>query len=567
MPAHHATQRATTSQQLDEAVAALHAQRARYSHSPIATRIELIEGCLEGIGRVARDWVDIACEAKGIPAKSPLRAEEILAGPIATVRYLMLMRQTLRDIQEHGSPRFPAAAYLGDDQRVYVPVVPVPMLFDKLTFVGFRADVRMREGITLDNLADHVATCCRLSTRDPAPIALVLGAGNVSSIPATDTFSKLLQEGSLVLLKMNPVNDYLGPLFERAFSPLIEQGCLRIIYGTAELGAAAIEHPLVDTVHITGSVESFHRIVWGSPRDAGHPTVPPGQPKLRKPISSELGNVSPWIVVPGAYSQRQLAFQARNVAASITNNASFNCIATKVLLTWRAWPDRVRFLELLQEALRDTPQRTAYYPGAQQRFDRFAGDVPRNPSEETLPWTLRCDIRPDETPHLLLEESFVCVCAEVALDALSPELFLQQAVDFANHRLYGTLGATVTIPPDFLRASNDTLWRAAVNRLRYGVVGINHWSGLAYALMSPPWGGYPDSTLDNVQSGMGWVHNTFMLQQAEKTILSGPLTMSPPPIWFAGHKHADAAAWSLLRLYQDPTRIRLLPLFWNAVRS
>ena len=47
---------------------------------------------------------------------------------------------------------------------------------------------------------------------------LVLGAGNVSSIPATDTISKVFQEGQVVLLKMNPVNEYLGPIFERLFA-------------------------------------------------------------------------------------------------------------------------------------------------------------------------------------------------------------------------------------------------------------------------------------------------------------------------------------------------------------
>ena len=448
-----------------------------------------------------------------------------------------------------------------------MPVVPVPGLFDALTFTGFRADVRMQEGITLENLPDHMATCYKSAPSAPANVALVLGAGNVSSIPPTDAFSKLFQEGDLVLLKMNPVNDYLGPLFERAFSPLIESGYLRIIYGAAELGAAAIEHPRVDSVHITGSVESFQRIVWGSSGSEEQPGAPHRRPILQKPISSELGNVSPWIMVPGEYSQRQLTFQARNVAASITNNASFNCIATKVLITWRAWPSRVHFLNLLQQVLQETPRRVAYYPGARQRFNRFAGFLPSDPSDESLPWTLLCDVRPEETPHLLQEESFVCVCAEVALDALTPELFLQKAVDFANNRLSGTLGASLTIPPGFHRVSNQALLQASVNRLRYGVVGINHWSGLAYALMSPPWGGYPGSTLEHVHSGMGWVHNTFMLQQPEKTILSGPLTVTPQPIWFARHKHADAAAWSLLRLHQDPSRLRLLPLFWHALRG
>ena len=41
-------------------------------------------------------------------------------------------------------------------------------------------------------------------------VALVLGAGNVNSIPPLDALYRLIARGQVVLLKMNPVNDYLG---------------------------------------------------------------------------------------------------------------------------------------------------------------------------------------------------------------------------------------------------------------------------------------------------------------------------------------------------------------------
>ena len=65
---------------------------------------------------------------------------------------------------------------------------------------------------------------------------------------------------------------------------------------------------------------------------------------LKKPISSELGNVSPVVIVPADYDDDQLAFVAANVATQITNNASFNCNAAKMLVTSRAWPQRDAFL-------------------------------------------------------------------------------------------------------------------------------------------------------------------------------------------------------------------------------
>ena len=92
----------------------------------------------------------------------------------------------------------------------------------------------------------------------------MLGAGNVSSIAPTDAFSKLFQEGKVVLLKMNPVNDIWAGFLSK-LRALIEAGFLRIIYGGAEVGTYAVEHESVDEVHITGSIFSHETIVWGPP--------------------------------------------------------------------------------------------------------------------------------------------------------------------------------------------------------------------------------------------------------------------------------------------------------------
>jgi len=44
---------------------------------------------------------------------------------------------------------------------------------------------------------------------------LVLGAGNASSLPVNDSLCKLFVENRVVILKLNPVNSYLGPLIEK----------------------------------------------------------------------------------------------------------------------------------------------------------------------------------------------------------------------------------------------------------------------------------------------------------------------------------------------------------------
>ena len=550
---------------VDRCVAELAAARRRLCELSLAARRALLEDCLERVVQLAPEWVEVACDAKGLEAGSPLRAEEVAAGPMATARHLRLLIDNYKTLEATGSIKLPAPPVQRDDGSLAVQVVPVKGLFDSVLFAGFKATALLAPEVKredLERLGSHLAH------PPAAKTVLVLGAGNVSSIPPTDVISKIFQEGHVVLLKMNPVNEYLGPIFQRLFARLIDEGFVRIIYGGADVGAAAVEHPDVDEVHITGSIHSHDAIVWGPPGDERERRKRENDPVLKKPISSELGNVSPWIIVPAEYSESQLRFQAESVAASITNNASFNCVATKVIVTWKDWPQRRHFLDLVEQVLSQVPQRKAYYPGAADRFARFSGHSPPADAEGKLPWTLLRDADPQTMPHLFCEESFVCVCAEIGLEAGDAREFLNRAVDFSNDRLWGTLSAALTVHPGFRRdAANEACFQAALKNLRHGSVGINHWPALVYAMMSPPWGGYPSATLADAQSGIGSVHNTFMLHGVQKTILEGPLTIWPKPFWFPTHRNPERLAWKVVALCHRPSAWKLPGLMLAALRG
>jgi hypothetical protein len=107
----------------------------------------------------------------------------------------------------------------------------------------------------------------------------------------------------------------------------------------------------------------------------------------------------------------------------------------------------------------------------------------------------------------------------------------------------------------------------ALVKLRYGTVCINQWSGVAYGLMTPPWGGYPGATIDNPVSGIGHVHNTFCINEIDKSVLWGPLRNFPKPAWFPTHRRANKVAWALLDLYEAPKLTRLPKLFFHALRG
>jgi aldehyde dehydrogenase (NAD(P)+) len=97
----------------------------------------------------------------------------------------------------------------------------------------------------------------------------------------------------------------------------------------------------------------------------------------------------------------------------------------------------------------------------------------------------------------------------------------------------------------------------ALRELRYGSVCVNTWAGAVYGLGAPPWGGHPSSTLKNIQSGRGWVHNTFMLENIEKAVLRAPVKAMPIHPWFPGHRSAHVLGQRLIDLEMSPSWLKI----------
>jgi Aldehyde dehydrogenase family len=528
----------------------------------IDRKVDLAKQCVASLSRIASKWCEAGCVAKRTSDTAAGRAEEWLGGPVTTLRFLQLTIASFLDLKKYGSPQLPGSVQRKEGQ-LRVPVFPTRHLCDSLVFMGLRAETWLQPGVTIETMFGKNPARLLRQTEVTSKIALVLGAGNVSSIPATDALTKIFHNDTAVLLKLNPVNDYLGEIFQDALKPLIDAGWLRIIYGATAVGAYAIHHQSVDSVHITGSADSHEAIVWGSDPNERQLRKKQDSPLITKPISSELGNVTPWIVVPGSYSQSQLQAQAESIAASITNNASFNCIATKMIITCKQWPQRSAFLDAIQRLLNTTPKRYAYYPGAAERHRQFSG-ISGQESDDCLPWFLRQDVKFDECPELFQRESFVCVLGETSIGAGSPVDFLQQAVEFVNNHMLGTLAVGLTIPNDL--ATNSAVDQA-LRGLRYGTIGINQWSALGFAWMSSPWGGYPGASLQDIQSGIGAVHNTYLLEKPEKTVIYGKLKLFPKPVWFSQHSCPDVVTRRLFNLYSKPSLFGLPSLLAAALRG
>jgi len=565
--------------ELDRDLAALQQHAVEWARLGFAGKVRHLVAMRARTVEVAAEWVDLAARAKGI-AGTPLAGEEWFSGPYALLIALDRLIATVGDVARTGSPTLPAAVRARADQQVVVDVFPVEAS-DKVLLSGVRAELWMEPGITRDTLREHTAS----GLRDPVRrgyVTLVLGAGNIASIPPLDALTVLYTHGSVVMLKLNPVNAYLGPVFARVFGSLIDEGFLRIADGGPEAGAYLCAQPAIEAIHLTGGERTHDAIVFGTGPDAAARKAE-ARPVLDKPVTSELGNVTPVIVVPGPWSEPDLGFQAAHVATMKLHNAGANCIAAQVLITAQSWDLAPRFLDKVRLALANAPARPSYYPGATERQRQITAT---HPAAETIaapgggdPRTFVAGLEPENRDEPLFRtEAFGPVLAQTALGGGDAAAFLRNAVTFCNDVLAGTLGAAILIHPRTI-AELGPAFDEAVAALRYGSVTINTWPGVAFLLPTASWGAYPGNTIAAVGSGIGSVHNTFQFDQPQKTVVRAPFapfprslgdgerTLLPLPPWFVTHRRADAVGRRMFAFAAKPSAVRMAATALEAMRG
>ena len=556
---------------LDQAVIRLQEGRAAFARLSLSDRIALARAMQAGYLKIAERSVRAACEAKGIPFGTAMEGEEWATGPWSVVRQLRLVAESLDALARTGNtPLGPVARSL--DGRLTASVFPTNRI-DGVLFKGISVDVRFQAGVEEDSMHAGRARYYKDSPR-PERTVLILGAGNIAAIPAMDVITKLFNEGKVCLLKMNPVNAYLGPLLEEAFSEPIRRGFLSVVYGGPEEGAYLAQHAGIDEIHLTGSDRTYDQIVWGPPGPDRDARKARHAPLISKPVTAELGNVSPILMVPGSYSDRELAFQAESIVGAVAMNASFLCNAPKMLITPKGWKGRAALMAALERAFAMAPVRQAYYPGAEERWrgltrGRVGLKTIGAAGPGKLPWTIMPGLdATDSREQAFSSEPFCSILSETQVGSDDPVEFLERAVDFANNRLWGTLSADLIVHTKALRdARISEATERAIARLNYGAVGVNSWAGFVFAYASPPWGALPGSRPEDIQSGTGWVHNTSMLEGVEKAVLRHPLTIMPKPATFPSHRTAHTLLRRLTSLDERASWARVPGVVAAAMRG
>ncbi len=555
---------------LDALVNDVAAHATSWAKTDAGARADLLQQVITDTMADEEDWLASACAAKGLAPGSTEAGEELFAGVGTFVRMARLLRDALRDIAKEGRPAFAGPVREAPDGRLRVQVFPGGA-FDRITFPQTTAEIWMQPGVTRESLVSGQAA----AYTDPAAHAgtvLVLAAGNVASLGPRDVLSKLFVEGKVVVLKANPVNDYLVPHWSRALASLIDAGVLCIVDGGAAVGHYLTGHARIDEVHITGSDKTYDAVVFGSGPE-GVRRKEANEPVLDKPVTAELGNVSPVIVVPGRWSIPELLYQAEHVATMLVNNAGFNCISARVIVTHAAWPQREAFLGALTQTLAGITTRRAYYPGAAERRDAFVAAHPEaeeygSGPDDALPWTVIRSVPPGQTGDICFNvESFFGEVAETALTAPTAAAFVDAATEFCNDVIWGTLGVTVIVSPSSLKDHDiaDSVDRAVAD-LRYGSIGVNVWHGLSFAMGSTSWGAYPGHARNDIQSGTGVVGNSAMFDRPQKSVVRGPFRSRPKPPWFATAPDSYDVMRRFVAFEAEPSAAKIPGLLLAAVR-
>ena len=145
--------------------------------------------------------------------------------------------------------------------------------------------------------------------------------------------------------------------------------------------------------------------------------------------------------------------------------------------------------------------------------------------------------------------------------------FIDQAVSFANNHVWVTLHAILVIDS---KAQKDSQISFALERaiadLRYGTVSINQYPAISYYIGLTTWGGHSGHDIYDIQSGSGFVNNTLMFSNPQKSVMRAPFDLSPDPFVVSTRRAHEFAA--KIAAYEAFPSFRQLPsIIWTVLRS
>jgi len=552
--------------EVDQALAILTAHKDAWAKMDIPGRIALLDQIKQDMPGVEERWLAAGMSAKENQPETYGAGVEWYSMTVI-YRYIRFLRKALQDILQYGKPKIPGKVSTRANGQVVVQVVPYDWK-EASALPGMHAEVWMEPTVSLQNGGIPQASYYKDKDRK-GQICVVLGAGNLGALVSGDVMHKMFVEGQVVALKMNPVNEYLGPFFEEGFSALIKAGFLQILYGGAKEGSYLCNHPDVDNVHMTGSSRTFESIVFG-PGEEGQQRKQARQPQFTKPFSAELGNIAPVIVVPGPWSEKDVKNISARLGSWLVANSAHNCLTPRLIIQMKNWEHREKLNKGIADFLDGIKTTKAYYPGSFDLHQQFIDAHPEalqlgNPQEGHLPWTFIPNLDATNADDICFKrEPFMSLYSETSLEGKDIVEYIGKAVEFANNKVWGTLVASIVVHP---KSMKDPAVGKAVNQaiedLRYGSIVINNWGALAHYMTSTPWGAYPGSDIYDIQSGVGFVNNPFMFDRVQKSVIYSDFAPIADP--FLANRINYFWFRQDTRYHYNPSVANMFNLIWQAM--
>ena len=545
----------TTLDDIESCLVDLDSRSAEWRNLSRKDKSTILKECIETITEHAVEIATVSTRHKGTYGQGV--GEEYL-GIIPIITFL----SEAANYFERDSPMKPhKITYSPDHTQWIVDVFPSGL--DTLAFGCFQGELWICPG----HGVTQGVTVARAEKESDIGVGLVLGAGNQYPLAVLDIFHVLLMQSRVVVCKLNPVNEYMGPILRKALSPLIERGYVEFVYGGSREGEYLVDHKLVKSVHLTGSNATFDGIVWRNQNDKT------GEPPFKKPVHGELGCVTPYIIVPGNWSEADIEYHANTVVSGLVHNSGHNCLKAEVLVIDRSWKQREQFLDAIRRILNETYMRTSYYPGSEGKFQRFRETFPdceefgiesqAPPGEENgshHKWILQTGLTRDNCKVSV--ENWCGVLQEVAIDSGEYiETFFNQAGDFVNEQCWGTLSCTVLIHP-LTEASHKKKFEKFISDLKYGSICINVPGMVGFGITSLTWGAYGDESESScccIGSGNVKVHNTGFFDHVQKSVVRGPWCFHPFPYWLVSNRNCEEIGKAAVMYFRNKSITSL----WN----
>ena len=542
--------------EIDRNINTLRVKSKEFSQIDNIKLASMFEETISHIKEVSHYWATVSSQNKGI-IETDAEGEEWLGGPFASVFGLQYYIDFLKGNNKNLNKE------LYDSNLNSYKVFPNNIL-EKIFFPFISAEVKFNKNLSFNEIEKYRGFSMRYS-HDPS-VTLVLGAGNVSCIPLLDAIYHIVTKKSVVYIKLNPVNDYLLPVYEKIFSNFIALGYMVITKGTLKESQYMVEHKGIDHIHLTGSDITYENIVYGRKLNEDDKSKNNLQKRNKKSFSSELGNVTPIVIHPGKWTNSELKFQARKIVTAKLNNGGFNCISAQVVVLPDNWNKTEKLIKYVKQYMKNVDDRLSYYPNSLKVLNNLEKDKNYERLNEDS-----C-----ATPHLSREikayskyetsEVWGTSIYFKKIEYTNENKYVDDAINYCNNTLWGNLGVTILFKK-YKSKKNKRHLEKYINEMKYGTVAINEWSALGFIIPTLPWGGYPGNKDNDIQSGQDFVHNSLFFESPLNGIVYSKFRMSNiiDPLWFVTNRKGKKVFKNLTYFQIDKSLINFIKLAISAV--